>query len=51
MNLLSLIIIFLALVICAAVAFIAWELTAEDRGKPEKKRGAKGTPSEHKKDD
>lgn len=29
MNLLSLIIIFLAIVICLAVAYIAWELTAE----------------------
>mgnify|MGYP006908220953 CR=1 FL=1 len=29
MNLLSLIIIFLAVVICAAIAFIAWELTRE----------------------
>ncbi len=29
MNLLSLIIIFLAVVICGAVAFIAWELTSE----------------------
>lgn len=29
MNLLSLIIVFLALVICGAIAFIAWELTSE----------------------
>jgi hypothetical protein len=28
MNLLSLIIIFLAIVICVAVAYIAWQLTA-----------------------
>jgi len=29
MNLLSLIIIFLAIVVCAAIGYIAWELTAE----------------------
>lgn len=29
MNLLSLIIIFLALVLCGAIAYIAWELTSE----------------------
>lgn len=29
MNLLSLIIIFLAIVICVAVAYIAWQLTAD----------------------
>ena len=37
MNLLSLIVIFLAVVICGAIAFIAWELTddgGEHRGKP-----------------
>ncbi|MGB5245575.1 MAG: hypothetical protein WBM54_11655 [Woeseia sp.] len=33
MNLLSLIIIFLAIVICVAVAYIAWELTAESPDK------------------
>lgn len=29
MNLLSLIIVFLALVLCGAIAYIAWELTSE----------------------
>ncbi|MEX0708683.1 MAG: hypothetical protein WD078_12020 [Woeseia sp.] len=33
MNLLSLIIIFLALVLCGAIAFIAWELTSEASSK------------------
>lgn len=36
MNLLSLIIIFLAIVICVAVGYIAWELTAD---KPPAKPG------------
>lgn len=30
MNLLMLIIIFLALIICASIGFIAWELTRDD---------------------
>jgi len=29
MNLLQLILIFLAIIICAAVAYIAWELTSD----------------------
>jgi len=50
MNLLSLIIIFLALVVCGAIAFIAWELTGNGKKKADSKRGAKGTPSEHEND-
>lgn len=48
MNLLSLIIIFLALVICAAVGYIAWELTSErDAARPadeEKEEGGDTPP-------
>lgn len=43
MNLLSLIIIFLAIVICVAVAYIAWELTsvaAEDPDESDKNDSA-----------
>lgn len=44
MNLLSLIIIFLALVICGAVGYIAWELTADDPAeKPESPADSVGT--------
>ncbi|MBT8084367.1 MAG: hypothetical protein HKN35_15165 [Woeseia sp.] len=43
MNLLSLIIIFLAIVICVAVAYIAWELTAIEPQQPEKGESAKPT--------
>ncbi|WP_156762751.1 hypothetical protein [Woeseia oceani] len=50
MNLLSLIIIFLALLICGAIAFIAWELTADGKRKADSKRGANGTPSEQNRD-
>ena len=42
MNLLSLIIIFLALVIAGSIAFIAWELTSEKimpRGTKNERRG------------
>lgn len=39
MNLLSLILIFLAIVICAAVAYIAWELTDEDAGRKPAEKG------------
>lgn len=47
MNLLSLIIIFLAIVICGAVAFIAWELTSDagpDGARPTE--GSSPTPPE-----
>jgi hypothetical protein len=44
MNLLSLIIVFLALVICGAVGFIAWELTADDDTPAERKRGRDAAP-------
>ena len=44
MNLLSLIIIFLALIICAAVGFIAWELTTDEETLAKRKRGSKTAP-------
>jgi len=50
MNLLSLIIIFLALVIVGAIAFIAWELTSErsmprsDQDEPGASKESKDTP-------
>jgi flagellar basal body-associated protein FliL len=50
MNLLSLIIIFLALVVVAAIAYIAWELTSErsmprsDKEEPDASKESKNTP-------
>lgn len=47
MNLLQLILIFLAIIICAAVGYIAWELTADasaskDDQEPGENRRASG---------
>lgn len=46
MNLLSLIIIFLALVIVGSIAFIAWELTSEEMMPRQVKKGS-GVSSTH----
>lgn len=46
MNLLSLIIIFLALVIVGSIAFIAWELTSEEMMPRQAKKGS-GVSSTH----
>lgn len=44
MNLLSLIIIFLALIVCGAVGYIAWELTSEQPSRSGNNRQAKDAP-------
>jgi hypothetical protein len=44
MNLLSLIVVFLAIAICVAIAYIAWELSSDEPDASEQEGGAPDDP-------